>query len=174
MTVVALILWAVAVMAAIVSALYARQQAQDTKRSVDIEAARRADELEHRRESELRAKQAHLHLHVHREENRDGSLAEGPFRYALVVTNDGPTEARDVEIEIISAWKNPLGTKACFTDGKLTQRVGRVPAVSREVLPLRDESEVDFEDIGECDVRWRDESTPELQQARYPARPDWL
>jgi len=82
-------------------------------------------------------------LYVQREPNLDGSIEEGPFRHALVVANEGPADARDVEVEIASAWENQMGTRACFAaSGRRRQRVRRLPAPSREVLALTDDPTV--------------------------------
>jgi hypothetical protein len=156
------------------AAWYTREQARQAKRSTDIQSERRAEEVADRRRVELAGKQARLQLHVQREENRDGSIDERPFQHSLVVTNDGAAEGKDVAIEIISAWNNPLGTQACFADGQRRIRVGRVLASHHEVLLLKNDPQVDFTDIGECDVSWRDDSSPDDQRARKPARPNWL
>ena len=157
------------------SAWYTRQQAHQAKRVAAIESDRRTDELAAQRDADLARKQARLRLYVECEPNLDGSIGEGPFRHALVVTNEGPADARDVEVEIASAWENPMGTRACFAaSGRRRQRVGRLPALSREVLALKDDPTLDFGDVGECELWWGDDTTPDLQTRRLPARPNWL
>lgn len=177
----AFVLSIVAILAAAGSAWYtreqarqAREQARQAKRSADIDAERRADEVAAQQRAELETKRANLRLRVEREDNVDGSIDEGPFIHSIVVTNDGPAEAGEVELEIVSAWNNQMGTRASFAGGQRHQRVGRLPAHHREVLRLEHARDVDYSDIGECHVNWRDGTSPGVQNALMPARPDWL
>jgi hypothetical protein len=173
MEVVALTLSIVAIAVAAVSAIYTARQAQQQKRVADIESARRSDELEERQRADLASRRANLRLHVQREEIAESSIDEASSTFAIVASNDGPADASELSVTIVAAWNNTMGTRACFAGGERQHRVGRLPAFHREVLPLKADPEVDYGDIGHCEVAWRDGASPDRQLAMRPARPNW-
>ncbi len=174
MEAVALILSMVAIVVSGIAVWYTRTQTQHAGAIRKIEENRESDRQADRRSEALRARQAGLRLHVQRTENSDGSLAEGPFLHAIVVTNEGQVVARDVRVEIRSAENNPMGTQAIFDEtGEKAIRVGRVLAGRSEARTLRDDRNVDFTDIGDCEVRWRDDSTDDERRTLLAARPNW-
>jgi len=174
MNVVALTLSIVAIVVSGLAVWYTRKQTQHAGAMRKIEESREADRQEDRQAEALNTRQARLRLHVQRDENRYGSVDEGPFLHTIVVTNAGQAVARDVRIEIRSAENNRMGTQAVFneTEGKAI-RVGRVTAGHSETRALKDDRNVDFADIGDCEVRWRDDSTDDEQRTLLAARPNW-
>jgi hypothetical protein len=161
MDVAALVISIVAVLIALGSVKYTRDQARATDRQADeaqrvaaIEAARRAADEADRQEAELAQKRANLSVRLQREPNTEGSIAEGPYNYVLAIANNGPAEARELKLQILSVWNDPRGTIPYLSGGLRFWGVGRLPAGDRAAAELVDHRGVNFDDIGRGASPW--------------------
>jgi hypothetical protein len=148
---------------------YTRTSSVAQREMADIDRARRADELAAQTQAAELAARATLTL-GHDVQQIGRSVAGAEFEHAIVVTNDGPSDANDVVITIETTWDG-AGTLPFFAADKTRSmtvahksiRVGKVIKGRPQRLLLHGDERTNF-DVCDCRIRWSDGSRSDAEE----------
>ncbi|MAT04953.1 MAG: hypothetical protein CL424_07920 [Acidimicrobiaceae bacterium] len=152
------------------SAMASEASAEASRQIAAVETSRRDDEVRRAEEEEQQRRSARLSIRVVREVTLEAAETN-LYAHFLEVGNAGPSDAWDVNLEIVSFWSDTGGMLPEFEYGGRHRKIGKIAPGRLERLALAVAENTNY-DIGECRLRWRDDAGEHDERTRSLS--DWL